>query len=150
MRYLIRLYEISWLDWSRLKKNKDVFNFAKKSIAVRKQHPVLREHLGHCGYGFPETSFHGVCPWQDSFQSYDRYLGVMFSGKTKDGTDDVVYVAVNSYWEDLNIEMPHLPEGHLWRVCLDSSNSPMKDGTAIGNSFVIKARSVVALVCSQR
>ncbi len=142
--------EISWLDWSRLKKNKDIFNFAKKSIAVRKEHPVLREHLGHCGYGFPETSFHGVCPWQDSFQSYDRYLGVMFAGKTKDGIDDVVYVAINSYWEDLNIEMPHLPEAHMWRVCLDSSNSPMKDGTAIGNSFVIKARSVVALVCSQR
>jgi len=141
--------EISWLDWTRLEKYKDVFRFAKKAIALRKAHPVLKEHLGQCGYGFPSTSFHGVTPWQDQFQSYDRYLGVMFAGKTKDGTDDVIYVAVNSYWEDLTIELPHLPEEHLWRVCLDSNNKPMKDGTAVGNSFVCKARSVVALICSQ-
>jgi glycogen operon protein len=74
----------------------------------------------------------------------------MFAGKTKDGIDDVVYVAINSYWEDLTIELPRLPEGHLWRVSLDSSNSPMKEGSSVGSTFLCKARSVVALVCSQR
>ena len=138
--------EISWLDWRLLKKNKNVFEFAKKAIAFRKKHPVLREHLGQCGFGFPETSLHGVHPWQDNFQGYDRYLGVMFAGKTSDGTDDVVYVAINTYWEDLTVELPALPDGHLWKVALDSSDKPMKEGIKVGSSFTIEARSVVALV----
>ncbi len=140
--------EISWLDWGRLKKNKDQFNFFKKAIAFRKAHPVLRVHLGQCGFGFPETSFHGVTPWRDYFEPFDHYLGVMFAGKTSEGRDDVVYVAINSYWEDLWIELPRLPEGHLWKVALDTWDEPMKEGTIVGDGFLCKARSAVTLVCS--
>ncbi len=139
--------EISWLNWDLLKKNKDQFRYFQKAIAFRKAHPVLRTKLGRCGFGFPDTSFHGVTPWQDGFQSYDHYLGVLFAGKEKDGREDVVYVAVNTYWEDLHIELPALPEGHLWRISLDTSDAPEKEGTEVGTSICCGARSVKVLVC---
>ncbi|MBR1441687.1 MAG: glycogen debranching enzyme, partial [Lachnospiraceae bacterium] len=141
--------EISWLDWGLLKKNKDVFSYFKKAIAFRKAHPAIRKKLGQCGFGFPQTSFHGVEPWQDQFQSYDHYLGVMFAGKELHGEDDIVYVAVNSYWEDLQIRLPELPEGHVWRVALDTEKEPMKDGTMVGCCFTIKARSVMVFTCGE-
>ncbi len=135
--------EISWLDWGLLKKNRDQFEYFKKAIAFRKAHPVLCEKLGQCGYGFPETSFHGVTPWKDGFESYDHYLGVLFAGKRKDGSEDVVYLAVNTYWEDLTIELPEFPEGHIWKVALDTSEKPVKDGTMVGPEVICKARSVM-------
>ncbi len=141
--------EISWLDWGLLKKNKDVFEFFKKAIAFRKAHPAIRKRLGQCGFGFPQTSFHGVEPWQDQFQSYDHYLGVMFAGKELHGEDDIVYVAVNSYWEDLQIRLPDLPEGHVWRVALDTEKEPVKDGTMVGNQFTARARSVMVFTCGE-
>ena len=37
--------EISWIDWSLLKKNKELFEFFKFMIAYRKKHPVIRKKL---------------------------------------------------------------------------------------------------------
>ena len=34
---------ISWVDWSLLEKNKELFQFVRKLIAFRKTHPVLRK-----------------------------------------------------------------------------------------------------------
>ena len=38
--------EISWLDWSFLKKNKDLYDYVRSLIAFRKAHPVLRAFSG--------------------------------------------------------------------------------------------------------
>lgn len=35
--------EISWLDWTLLDRNKELFNFARRLIAFRKTHPILRK-----------------------------------------------------------------------------------------------------------
>lgn len=37
--------EISWIDWSLLEKNKDLFEFFKFMIDYRKKHPVIRKKL---------------------------------------------------------------------------------------------------------
>ncbi|MFH0908097.1 MAG: glycogen debranching protein GlgX [bacterium] len=34
--------ELSWVDWSLLKQNKDLFDFTRKLITFRKAHPILR------------------------------------------------------------------------------------------------------------
>jgi glycogen operon protein len=36
--------DISWVDWSLLEQNKDLFEFTKQLIALRKAHPVLRRN----------------------------------------------------------------------------------------------------------
>ena len=56
---------ISWLDWSRLKENNDVFELFSTLTAFRSAHPVLRrsDHfMGVNSTGYPELSFHGTEP----------------------------------------------------------------------------------------
>jgi glycogen operon protein len=48
--------KISWLDWNNLEENKDVFEFFKRIIAFRKEHPVMRRkdfYTGMNSSGYP-------------------------------------------------------------------------------------------------
>ena len=53
---------ISWLDWSLLKKNKDLFDFFQYMIQFRKDHPVIRKDLEPSYLGVPAMSTHGLTP----------------------------------------------------------------------------------------
>ncbi|MCR4923436.1 MAG: glycogen debranching protein GlgX, partial [Lachnospiraceae bacterium] len=58
---------ISWLDWTYLTKNRDMFEYTKRLIAFRKAHPVFkvgRYELGVNETGYPEFSLHGLKPWE--------------------------------------------------------------------------------------
>ena len=66
--------EISWLDWNRLKKYKDVFDYVRRLISFRKEHPVIRREIYYSDYnssGYPELSWHGVKAWEmDRYQPF--------------------------------------------------------------------------------
>ncbi len=106
--------EISWLDWSNLDKNRDVFEFFKKMIAFRKDHQIMRKNISDGAGGYRDISFHGTKPNVQNFNDHDRYIGVMFAGEYPDKTQDYIYLAANSYWESLEIELPKLPQGMQW------------------------------------
>ena len=135
---------ISWLDWRLLEKNRELFEFFKYMIAFRKRHDPIRKHTPSCSYGFPEMSAHDVTPWENAFHADSHYIGIMFAGRTK-RVDDCVYIAVNTYWEALSIELPKLPLGHYWYQIVDTyeeksiSNPPVK----AEYHTVVRERSVV-------
>ncbi|MCI8785485.1 MAG: glycogen debranching protein GlgX [Eubacterium sp.] len=135
---------ISWLDWRLLEKNRELFAFFKYMIAFRKRHDPIRKHTPSCSYGFPEMSAHDVTPWENAFHADSHYIGIMFAGRTK-GADDCVYIAVNTYWEALSIQLPKLPLGHYWYQIVDTyeeqsvSNPPVK----AEYHTVVRERSVV-------
>ena len=52
--------EISWIDWSLLKKNKELFEFFKFMIAYRKKHPVIRKKLDNAVCGMEGMHAHDV------------------------------------------------------------------------------------------
>lgn len=142
---------ISWLDWKMLEKNKDVYCFVQKLISFRKEHPILRHALLPCSMGFPDTSFHGVQPWSKEYDYYDRYVGVMFAGWDKREKDqaDIVYLAVNTYWEDLNIKLPQLPRGVQWKAEISTSEKLSKEDSARDGSFLAEARSVTVFTVNR-
>ncbi len=43
--------EISWIDWALLEKNRELFEFTKTLIALRKKHPVLHNGTFYTGNG---------------------------------------------------------------------------------------------------
>ena len=49
--------EVSWLDWSLLEKNRELFEFFKFMIHFRKKHTVIRKKLPDavCGLGSLNT-----------------------------------------------------------------------------------------------
>lgn len=135
---------ISWLDWSLLEKNRDMFEFFKYMIEFRKTHRILRENISDGAMGFSDISFHSTKPFCTHYNSYDHYVGVMFAGQRPGKRPEMVYVASNSYWEPLEIELPELPEYIDWHLkvnTFDVENGKL--GKKYTNKFTIPARTVM-------
>ena len=112
---------ISWLDWTRKDKYSEMFEFCKFMIRLRKQHPILRGRSGPSGCGFPEVSIHNQTAWNSSCSANTRTIGIMFAGRNADNTeDDIIYIGLNTFWEDVNIQLPNLPLGRKWRVIMNT------------------------------
>lgn len=141
--------EISWLDWTFLEKNKDIFKFFKYMISFRKEHPVIRKTMQPAACGFPDVSIHGVECWNQAFMWDTLYVGVMFAGRNKENTkDDIIYIGVNAYWEEQNISLPELPEGLEWKMAVNTwyEANPVINGVEIqDNQWAMGPRSVIVL-----
>ncbi len=133
---------LTWLDWSLIKTNSDLFRFCRELIAFRKHHPALR-HDAHAGIrtptGFPgsttvideadpeilEVTWHGVLPHQPDWSASSHSLAVMLQLFAPDGLVDVLYLVFNMFWEDLVFQLPAAPEGWAWsRQINTASPSP--------------------------
>ncbi|MCE5285601.1 MAG: glycogen debranching enzyme [Pelosinus sp.] len=143
--------QISWLDWSMLKKNEEIFTFFQKMIAFRKIHPVLQKMSQGVPAGYSMVSLHGMNSWEFDYSPENRVIGVMFAGKTNDGKDDFVYIGINAHWESHGIWLPQLPENCHWKIVVntDLGNQAFYTKPVSLNpeqQFILGARSVI--VCS--
>ena len=112
---------ISWLNWGDLKTNKKLFEFFKFMIRFRKDHPAIRKHLEPSKTGFPEISCHGARPWEPDYAEDSHYIGVMFAGsENRKKDDDIVYIAINTYWENVDITLPELPMDRHWQMAVNT------------------------------
>ncbi len=133
----------SWLDWNLLEKNQGLYQFFRYLIRFRKEHRVLRANVSRGACGFPDVSFHGVAPGQGSFGPEDRYVGVMFAGWERETGPQLVYVASNAYWEELEAELPQLPAAMSWRLVVSTWQEEQGVYPQNGNAFTIGPRSVL-------
>src|SRR5262245_137551 len=91
--------EVTWLDWSRLEQNRDVFRFFKLMIAFRKAHPSI----GRPTFWRDDVTWQGLDgPVDLSLES--RCLAYHLSGAAVG--DDVLYVMINGHWEDQSFTVP--------------------------------------------
>ncbi len=133
----------SWLDWSLLEKNQGLFRFFQYMIRFRKEHRVLRRDISGGACGLPDVSFHGVAPWKEQFDRHDRYVGVMFAGAERNVGPQIVYVASNSYWGELNAALPQLPASMRWECVVNTWDEEQHPWPVNGNCFTIGPRSVM-------
>lgn len=121
---------INWLNWGQLKKEQDIFQFAKQLIAFRKDHPILHLEkemriMDYISCGYPDLSYHGDMAWYAEFANYNRHMGIMYCGKyaRKNHTeeDDFIYVLYNMHWMDHDFALPKLPEDRSWYICVDTA-----------------------------
>ena len=110
---------VSWLDWNNLKKHKNIFEFFKKMIAFRKKHTVMRKDTQECSLRYPCVSKHGVIPFEPDLGYESHVIGVMYAGR-EDKRDDMVYLAINAYWEDVEFKLPTPPRGKRWKIVFDT------------------------------
>ena len=134
----------SWLDWSRLEQNRGMFRFFQYMIRFRREHRVLRANLSNGACGFPDVSFHGVSPWHEGlFESHERYVGVMFAGAERSSGPQLVYIASNAWWEELEVTLPRLPASMYWELAADTWEEEQPPRRAAEDRFVIRPRSVM-------
>lgn len=114
---------ISWLDWSLLKKNKDLFDFFQYMIRFRKDHPAIRKDLEPSYLGVPAMSTHGLTPDETNFSGDSHVVCVRFAGYNETTQkEDLVYLAVNSGWFPVTLTLPELPEHYKWKVAVNTGD----------------------------
>lgn len=114
---------ISWLDWSLLKKNKNLFDFFQYMIQFRKDHPVIRKDLEPSYLGVPAMSTHGLTPDETNFSGDSHVVCVRFAGYNEaTQKEDLVYLTVNSGWFPVTLTLPELPEHYKWKVAVNTGD----------------------------
>lgn len=123
--------DISWLNWSLQKSNRDIFDFVKHLIAFRKAHPVFHMEteprvMDYLACGQPDISYHGVKTWCPEFENFRRQIGILYCGDygiRKDGApDDSFFVTYNMHWEPHEFALPNLAKGKKWYLAFDTDD----------------------------
>lgn len=140
----------SWLDWRMLEKNKDLFEFFKFMIAFRKKHPVIHKQLPTSVCGMDPIHTHNLNAEETDIPRDARTFCVSFAGYDKEkGKDDLIYVAVNTFWDDVTITLPNLHGRGAWHLSVNTYGDgngqycyPEGQEVRIDRSFVMRPRSV--------
>ena len=148
--------DISYLDWNRLEKYKDLHTFVRNLIAFRKAHPILRNssyEFDHNDTGYPELSFHGTEPWGLNENAPNLTFAYLYAeGRQKYHTEETafIYVLVNAHWEEHTFRLPVIPAGMRWYLVCDSSCLSFAPGdeSALNTfeSYTLSARTTAVLL----
>lgn len=132
-----------WLDWRNKEQNKELFEYVKQLIALRKKHPILHKStemrlMDYISCGYPDLSYHSTQAWKPDMSNVSRHIGILYCGKyakTDEGKDDIFfYVAMNMHWETHEFALPKLPKGEEWRLLTDTEEWDIcEEGTPIDN-----------------
>ena len=127
---------VTWLNWKHSKRETEILEYVKKLILFRKEHPVLHQPQGLPmsdikGYGLPGLSIHGTQAWRADYSNYNRMVGLLFNGDyvndNEGGTDDIIYLIFNMYWESKTFDLPSLPAGRKWYVAITTYDDMFYD-----------------------
>lgn len=142
--------EISWLDWGLFEKNKDLYEFFRFMIAYRKRHPIIRKKLPDAVCGMAAIHTHDIIADSIEIPKDTRTFGVCFAGyDCERGTDDITYMVVNSYWEDVTVTLPNPRNAGAWFLSVNTYGDeqgrycyPENKEIRIDGVFVMRPRSV--------
>lgn len=119
--------ETGWVDWRRLTKNSDLFQYVKDLIAFRKKHAILHldtnlSMLDRHGCGYPELSYHGDEAWKAKLENYNRHIGIMYCSKSDSEEDEYIYIAYNMHWDMHRFALPAIAN-YEWvsTLCTDEN-----------------------------
>lgn len=140
--------EISWVDWSLLNKNQDIYQYFRKMISLRKSISSLRRKVFYNGAvnerGLMDISWHGCklnCPgWNDPHTKVLAFTIASFKNNEPD-----VHVIANMGDESLEFELPFFNTNYHWVLFSDTSrNTP--EAVIVEGSYYAASRSVVILL----
>ena len=133
--------EIGWVNWELDKPAKTLLAFVKRLIKLRLQYPILRRGLflvGHCNEN-PEVkdvtwlaadgNEMTTEQWHDP---EERCLGMLLDGRTqvsgvqRAGADATLLIVVNANFDNLNFNLPKVPDGISWSCKLDTTDPSIK------------------------
>ena len=113
--------ETSWINWKLLEKNHDLFEFFKFMIRFRKDHPVISRKLPNAVCGMENIHTHNIDARDVTIPRDAHTFAVSFAGYNKSkGTDDLIYIVINAYWEDVTVTLPELARPGAWYLCVNT------------------------------
>ncbi len=146
--------EISWFDWSLLKKNSGLHRFVQRLIFDRLYRSGLKENGMMTVSEIVRTArikWHGVKLNRPDWSGNSHSLaGTVYSADTR----LIYHLMLNAYWEDLEFELPPIGTIHQsrWHRWIDTYLDAPEDICDWDNSpeiktpvYKVQPRSIVAL-----
>jgi len=118
--------ETTWLNWSKLEQNRDLFQFFQRMIAFRKTHPAIG-----CGRY-----------WREAVTWYGAAGPVDFNSHCLAYSLDNLYVMINAFWEPVRFQ---IQQPGAWNCVVDTSRQDSATQTVDGLNYEVAPRSVVVL-----
>ena len=139
--------ELNWINWEYAEDHADVLRFTKLIIAFRKRHTFVRRWRNLTGGDESPTlrniNWHGVKPNSADFGGNSRFIAwVLEAFETAERGDSPIYVATNSYWEPLTVELPEVA-GKRWYRVVDTSLPVGEDIVPEEEAFFLPEASYV-------
>ncbi len=147
--------DLSWFDWSTLKKNEDLLHFVKGLIDFTQGLHILQEKrfwnvsTGNNGHA-PNITWHGTRLNQPDWHEDSHCLAFSLHHPEK---DEHLHVIINAFWKPLGFELPALPTGSDWLRIVDTAqpspndfSNPDKAIRIDKNIYHVEPRSTVVLV----
>ncbi|MGL5100033.1 MAG: glycogen debranching enzyme, partial [Fusobacteriaceae bacterium] len=146
----------NYIDWDRKELFPDVFLFVKNMIQFRKKHEALRRcsfftEKDFDGNGYNDITWHGIFPNKPDWSYHSKTLAFMIDvGDNREKENDYsIYVALNSYHEDLEFHLPYIPK-KVWYQVADTSdelNSFLDVPELVsGSTYKVRGRSSIILI----
>lgn len=116
---------ITWIKWNQMESGRQLLDYTKTLIALRKAHPILHsteplKAMDYLSCGYPDISFHGREAWRPDTGPASRSIGIMYCGLygKVDGTQDdaFFYIGINFHWKGNYLGLPQLPKGKEWAL----------------------------------
>lgn len=140
--------EISWIDWSLLEEHRDIFQFARGVLALRRAYPVLRREAFYTDETIHWFNPYGKTP--DWLNRSERRLACLI----REPGEPRLYLMFNADLQPIPFALPRLAGASSWHLAVDTALHSGGDvfraneERALGNavSYVVEARSSVVLV----
>jgi len=141
--------ELSWFDWDRVHRYRDVLRFVRHFVALRHEFRVFHEKRFWSEPGGPEIIWHGVQLHEPDWGEHSHSLAFELFNPS---AGEHLFVMVNAYWDALGFDLPYLQHEFQWFVRVDTAATPPHDfpdvpvAVEYQHSYTVQARSSVVLV----
>ncbi|WP_257158503.1 glycogen debranching protein GlgX [Corynebacterium cystitidis] len=159
--------EIAWMDWQLLEENKELHDFTRRLLTIRRHHPVFRRYrffeggpLGiddqdrDIAWLTPEATLMTQGDWDFAFgKALMVYLnGDKISEPDSRGRrikDDSFIMMFNAHYEPIEFTIPSKNFGTEWQLLIDTTELtgyPLEQSiVATGDTVTVEARSTLVL-----
>lgn len=160
--------ELSWVDWDLTEKKKNLLDFVRRLIRLRREQPVFRRRKFFQGRDIRGSEAKDII-WLDVNGQemtdeiwnavWVKCLGVILDGDTIQETDeygeriigDTLLLLMNSSHEDIVFTLPAYWEDMEWELILDTFDSRAKGLTLAGlNGYNLRSRSLSVFTLIQK
>ena len=121
--------DTTWLDWSLLEKNRDMFRFFQYMIAFRKARPWI----GRSRYWREDVHWYGT---DGPIDPASHTLAYLLHGERD------LYVMINAFWEPVVFRIQDAKD---WTCLVNTSRAEVIEEPVTSRDYTVTARSVVVL-----
>jgi len=144
--------EISWYDWQLLRKNQEIYRFAREMIAFRKEHKVLSREKFYTDRDIRWFNPNGSSPdWGYSSRSFGCII--LADDNDDEEEEEDICLLFNADSAEKHFVVPPAPRTGEWHLTVDTSkempddiHEAGKETVAVKEGYILPEKSLTILL----